>query len=136
MIFVDSSAWFAAVNRRDRYHRRAVELLSAHAPLVTWHLVVVETWLLINSRIDFATAEQFFQGIWGGDCELAPITVDDWHLASTIADHFSDQTFSIVDRTSFAFMERNDISQSISFDNDFVVYRYGRDRMRAFDVLR
>src|SRR2546423_3874516 len=61
MIFVDSSAWLAAINRRDRHHPRATELLASHAPLVTSDLVIVETWLLTNSRIDFPTAEHFFR---------------------------------------------------------------------------
>ncbi len=136
MIFVDSSAWFAAVNRRDRHHLRAVELLVAHAPLVTSHLVLVETWLLINSRIDFATAERFLRGAGGGSCEIVPVSDDDWRQSVAIADRFPDQTFSIVDRTSFAVMERINISRTISFDADFIIYRYGQDRARAFEVLR
>ena len=136
MIFVDSSAWFAAVNRRDRHHQRAVELLASHAPLATSYLVIVETWLLINSRIGFATAEQFLRGVGSGSCDIVPVTSDVWLQALAIADLFSDQTFSLIDRTSFAVMERTGITQAISFDNDFVIYRYGQDRMRAFEVLR
>ena len=136
MIFVDSSAWFAAVNRRDRHHPRAIELLAANAPLVTSDLVIVETWLLTNSRIDFAAAERFLRGVIDGSCEIVPIGKDGWRQASAIADRFLDQTFSIVDRTSFAAMERLGISQVVSFDDDFVIYRYGHDRMRAFEVLR
>jgi predicted nucleic acid-binding protein len=74
MIFVDSSAWFAAVNRRDRHHDRSVELLASHSPLATSHLVIVETWLLINSRIDFATAELFLRGVSSGGCEIVPVS--------------------------------------------------------------
>ena len=49
---------------------------------------------------------------------------------------FPDQKFSLVDRTSFVIMERLGISRVASFDNDFVVYRYGVNRDRAFEVLR
>jgi predicted nucleic acid-binding protein len=41
-----------------------------------------------------------------------------------------------VDRTSFAVMERLGIIRAASFDADFAVYRYGRKRDRAFEVLR
>jgi uncharacterized protein len=136
MIFVDSSAWFAAMNRRDRHHQRAVELLSTHAPLVTSLLVIVETWLLINSRIAFETADQFIRGVGDGNCEILPITSDDWLQAPAIAERFSDQTFSLVDRLSFAAMERNDVARTISFDSDFVIYRYGQNLMKAFEVFR
>ena len=136
MIFVDSSAWFAAVNRRDRHHQRAIELLATHAPLVTSHLVIVETWLLTNSRIDFATAERFLKGVGGGSCKIVQISEDDWRQSSTIHDGFPDQTFSIVDRTSFVVMERLGITQAVSFDDDFFIYRYGQNRARAFEVIR
>lgn len=135
MIFVDSSAWFAAVNRRDRHHIRATELLATSSLLVTSEFVLVETWLLINSRIDFITAERFVDGV-RASCRIESIVDADWRAASDIAASFADQTFSLIDRTSFAAMERLGIRQAVSFDNDFVVYRYGSDRKRAFVVLR
>jgi len=48
----------------------------------------------------------------------------------------TDQTFSIVDRTSFVVMERLGLTRVASFDRDFAIYRYGRDRNRAFEVMR
>ena len=33
-------------------------------------------------------------------------------------------------------MERLGISRVISFDDDFVIYRFGPDRRQAFEVLR
>ena len=39
---------------------------------------------------------------------------------------FSDQRFSLVDRTSFAIMERlANLHAPSSFDDDFVIYRFG-----------
>jgi uncharacterized protein len=64
------------------------------------------------------------------------ISEDDWRKSSTIASHFPDQTFSIVDRTSFAVMERLNITKTVSFDDDFIIYRYGQNLVQAFEVLR
>jgi predicted nucleic acid-binding protein len=136
MIFVDTSAWFAAVNRRDRHHRRATELLVSDTPLVTSDLVIVETWLLTNSRIDFRTAEHFVRGVTNGSCQIVRISEDDWRKSSTIPSHFSDQKFSIVDRTSFAVMERLNITRAVSFDDDFIIHRYGQNLVQAFEMLR
>ncbi len=41
----------------------------------------------------------------------------------------------MTDRTSFAVMQRLGITRAASFDNDFVVYRHGRNRDRALEVL-
>lgn len=67
---------------------------------------------------------------------MVTVHPQDWGCAAMIATRFADQTFSIVDRTSFAIMERLGITQAVSFDDDFVIYRYGHDRHRAFEVLR
>ena len=56
--------------------------------------------------------------------------------AWAIGEAFPDQDFSLVDRTSFAVMERLGITQVASFDSDFAIYRYGRNRDRSFEVIR
>ena len=60
----------------------------------------------------------------------------DFDSAWQIGQTFSDQKFSIVDRTSFAVMQRLGLTRVASFDDDFAIYRYGRNRERAFEVLR
>jgi uncharacterized protein len=99
-------------------------------------LVIVEAWLLTNSRIDFRTAEHFLRGVRNGSCEIVRISADDWRQSSAVAGRFPDQTLSIVDRTSFAVMERLSITKAVSFDDDFVIYRYGQNPVQAFEVLR
>jgi predicted nucleic acid-binding protein len=134
-VFIDSSVWFAAANIRDGYNKRAKELLSAPQPRLTTDHVVVETWLLLNSRVHREAAENFWRGI-AAISEIANVTAADVEAGWAITERFPDQTFSIVDRTSFAVMERLGLTRVASFDRDFAIYRYGRDRNRAFEVLR
>lgn len=135
-IFVDTSVWFAAANIRDRQNRRAKELLSSIAePLLSDH-ILVETWGLLNSRIHREAAEQFWSQIRHGAVPIEKITALDLERAWAIGETFPDQSFSLVDRTSFAVMERLGLTRAASFDDDFAVYRYGRNRDRAFEVLR
>ena len=61
-----------------------------------------------------------------------PISRGAWE----IGERFPDQNFSIVDRTSFAVMERLKIATAASFDAHFAVYRYGHARDKAFRILR
>ena len=66
---------------------------------------------------------------------LEPITPADLERATAIGDTWSDQRFDLVDRTSMAIMERLGCARVTSFDRDFAVYRYGRDRRLAFEVI-
>lgn len=135
-IFVDTSVWFAAANIRDRYNERAKELLAAiAAPLLTDH-TLVETWGLLKSRVHRQAAENFWLGIRRGVVEMEKVTAADLETAWAIGEAFPDQDFSIVDRTSFAVMERLGITRAASFNDDFAVYRYGRSRDKAFEVVR
>ncbi|MBV9234830.1 MAG: PIN domain-containing protein [Xanthobacteraceae bacterium] len=134
--FVDSSVWFASVVARDRNNARARSILVAAGACVTTDHVLIETWLLLNSRYHRRGAEQFWDGIRRGAATVEMVTGADIEAAWAIGQMFTDQSFSIVDRTSFAVMERLGLTHVASFDDDFAIYRYGRSRERAFDVLR
>jgi predicted nucleic acid-binding protein len=135
-LFVDSSAWFAAVVAKDRYHSRAVALLGAADRVITTDHVLVETWLLLRARHSWQAAESFARRLLDGWARIEVITLADISAAQSIAAEFPDQYFSLVDRTSFASMQRLGITRVVSFDDDFVVYRFGPGRGRAFEVLR
>ena len=135
-VFVDSSIWFAAAVARDNDNARAKSILRSTWDHVTTDHVLIETWLLLNSRYRRDIAEQFWDQIQRGGVSMEIVTMGDLHAAWAIGMAFPDQAFSIVDRTSFAVMERLGIVQAASFDNDFAVYRYGRAREKAFDVIR
>ncbi len=98
--------------------------------------VLVETWLLLRHRLNRGAAERFWEGLRLGVAAVEPVAAADLEVAFTIGRDFPDQDFAIVDRTSFAVMQRLGISRVASFDDDFAVFRFGRDRKRAFEVLR
>lgn len=136
--FVDSSVWFASVVTRDRNNARAKEVLrqATARGLITTDHVIVETWLLLNRRQHRPAAEAYWGAIRRGVAQVEFATLADWQTAWAIGEAFADQDFSLVDRTSFAVMERLGLTRVASFDRDFAVYRYGRNRDRAFEVLR
>jgi predicted nucleic acid-binding protein len=135
-VFADSSFWFAGVVARDRDNLRAKAIARDVDVFVTTDHVVVETWLLLNRRYDRHGAERFWEHIRQGAARIEVVTAADMEAAWAIGNTFPDQPFSIVDRTSFAVMERLGITRAASFDQDFAIYRYGRNRDRAFEVLR
>jgi uncharacterized protein len=135
-VFVDSSVWFAAASARDRDNDRAKAILQSTWDHVTTDHVLVETWLLLNSRFRRPAAERFWEQILRGGVHIEMVTAADLQAAWAIGAAYQDQDFSIVDRTSFAVMERLGILQAASFDNDFAVYRFGRARDKAFEIVR
>jgi uncharacterized protein len=135
-LFVDSSVWFAATVARDHENARAIAILSRADEVMTTDHVLVETWLLLNSRYRRSAAEQFWNGLRRGGIRIETPTVGDLNTAWTIGEAFPDQDFSIVDRTSFAVMERLGITRAASLDAHFAIYRYGRDRNKAFEIVR
>ncbi|MGH9400318.1 MAG: type II toxin-antitoxin system VapC family toxin [Thermoanaerobaculia bacterium] len=135
-LFVDTSAWYAAADRSDRSHRRAVSMLSGAEELLTTDHVLVETWLLLRHRLGRGAAERFWEGIRAGAGEIEPVCAADLEVAWAVAETFPDQDFSIVDRTSFAVMLRLGLRRAATFDGDFAVFRFGRGRSQAFEVVR
>lgn len=136
-IFVDSSAWYADLDAADAGHERTAALLRQHDPLLlTTDHVLVETWLLVARRLHRDLADAFVSEALDGGVRIEVVLLADIEKAREIASVFLDQSFSIVDRTSFAVMERLGVGQAITLDDDFLVYRYGRDLRRSFEVLR
>ena len=66
---------------------------------------------------------------------IEPVRDADLEVAWTIAEAFRDQSFSIVDRTSLAIMQRLGVHRAATFDRDFAVFRFGRNRERAFEMV-
>lgn len=135
--FVDASALYAIADRGDRSHARATEIVTrADEPLITSDHVLVESWLLAASRGGHHAADRLWQHLRAGAARIEPISAADLEAAWRIGEAFPDQDFSIVDRTSFAAMERLGLSRAIAFDDDFAIYRFGPKREHAFEVLR
>ncbi len=90
----------------------------------------------VRHRISQSAAERFCDGLRRGAAAVEPVTAGDLEVAWRIGEEFSDQDFSIADRTSFAVMVRLGIERAASFDDDFAVFRFGHGRARAFTVVR
>lgn len=135
-LFVDTSAFYAAADAGDGSHARATSILGAGEPLVTTDHVLVESWLLIRHRLGREAAERFWSAIRAGAAAVEPVGAADLESAWSIGERFADQDFSIVDRTSFAVMQRVGVLRAASFDADFAIYRFGSRGDRAFDVVR
>ena len=104
--------------------------------MITTDHVLVETWVLLRHRLHRVAAERFWEGLRSGVAAVHSVTDVDLELAWSIGQAFPDQDFSIVDRTSFAVMQRLGIGRAATFDDHFAVFRFGPEKRRAFEIVR
>jgi predicted nucleic acid-binding protein len=135
-LFVDTSAFYAAADVGDGSHARATRILGAGEQLVTTDHVLVESWLLLRHRLGRPAAERFWAAIHAGAAVVEPVGAADLEVAWTIGQTFEDQDFSVVDRTSFAVMQRIGVLRAATFDDHFAVFRFGARLDRALEILR
>ena len=132
---VDTGAWYALADQSDRHHRAAREYYETAADrqgLVTTDLVVGETFALLSSHLGRSGALAFWAGLREAQIPVLPITVQEIEAAWHVAQAFPDQSFSFVDCTTFALMERLGVRDAFAFDSHFLVYRYGAGRELSF----
>lgn len=134
--FVDTSIWYAAANESDVDRDVARSLLAEHeTSLVSRDHVLVELWNLVKVRTHHLAAHQAVGAIHASRARIECTTDDDLQAAEAIRVKFDDQAFSLTDRTSWALMERLGITEALSLDDHYRIYRYGPERRRAFRVL-
>ena len=92
--------------------------------------------MLLAHRLGRPAAEQFWAAIRGGAAAVEPVGLADLEVAFGIGDDFPDQGFSIVDRSSFAVMQRLGVHRAATLDEHFAIFRFGRDRSSAFEIAR
>ena len=125
-IFVDTSAWYAFIDKNDRDHIAAVKKIQVlDRPLLTSNYVLDEILTLLKTRLGPSIAISFGQKLWDqGVSALVRITEKDEARAWRIFRQYKDKGFSFTDCTSFALMERLDIDTVFAFDDHF--FQYGK----------
>jgi len=122
-VFVDSSAFYAFLDRADRWHTEAQttfkQLASERRPLYTSNLVIAETHVLIMRALGRAAALR-----WLGTLGMNVVfeTEADHDRAQALLGRRADKDFSYADAASFVLMERLGMSVAFTFDAHFRQY--------------
>ncbi len=121
MIFVDTSALFAAADRDDRHHEEAAsairDAVRRGEELLTHSLVVVETVALLHRRLGHDVAKRFLD-----DLDLFRIVWVDEALYRAGVERYarSGRTGpSLVDCVSFALIRRRKVRTILAFGHYF-----------------
>jgi predicted nucleic acid-binding protein len=119
-VLVDSSAWYALVNTRDKNHLAAKRFLDAGHRLLTTNFVVDETITLVLVRKGYRAAVDLGEQLWSEEqAHIVWLSRADQHAAWRLFKHYSDKEFSFTDCTSFVVMERLGLTQAFAFDEHF-----------------
>ena len=120
-MFVDTSAWFALVNRADASHRQVTEQVARHrALLTTTNLVMHESLTLLRYRLGWAPAQRFGETLRQQSvATLVSVTAADDDSAWSLFVRYSDHRLTFIDCSSFAVMQRLKLDTAITLDDDF-----------------
>jgi len=129
-IFVDTSAFYALLDRSDRHHKEASTiwpaLLNNNINLVTSNYVVSETIALLQKKIGFEAASLWYKDILGV-LEIWWVNEDTHQRAYEIWLNLGRMRFSLVDCVSFVTMHHHQIEKAFCFKPHFTA--------QGFDLL-
>jgi predicted nucleic acid-binding protein len=119
--FVDTSFWYALMERRDRRHPDAHELrLAERGQLVTSNHVLGETWTLLRRRSGHPAAVGFLDRVLGvARLEVVQVDATMEREAWRWLRGHGEREYSFADATSFALMRSRRIREALAFNGDF-----------------
>ena len=126
-VFVATSAYFAAANRRDANHEPVSALMRSivvgRQRLVTTNFVLAELHALLLTRLDRLIAAQVLAEVDASDLNtIERVTASDEQRAREIVFGYTDKDFSLTDAISFAVMERLRLTQAVTLDRNFAQF--------------
>ena len=125
-LFVDTGAWLAVLDPRDKYHQVAAtfyrKALTRYPRLLLTNLVTAETYISVLRNAGYHKALSFLnvieqspsvQCIWSGkEIEMQ---------ARDILRRYDGQDFSYTDAVSFALMKQRSLTEAFTFDHHFTI---------------
>lgn len=127
LVYVDTSGWYALVDKTDPDHRPAREWFEeTETPLITSDYVFDETITLIRTSLGHQEAVKFGENLKESKvAQLISVSNGDKERAWEIFTKYDDQVFSFTDCVSFAQMERLGIEDAFALDEDFAIMGCG-----------
>jgi len=123
-VFVDTSAWYALVDKDDSDHTAAVNSArNLTRPLITTNYIFDETLTLIKAKLGPRIAINFGRKLWNQELAiLIRVLKKDEQKAWDLFSQYDDKGFSFTDCTSFVLMERMKIDTAFAFDEHYTQY--------------
>ena len=127
-IFLDSGAFLALSDADDFHHQEAVsvyqDLLVGRARLFTSNYILAETYTLIRVKVSHAAAVAFMKTFGKTGTRVLRVEQETDETAERIFIKYADKTFSFVDCTSFALIDKHRLDHVFTFDKHFLQCRF------------
>jgi len=129
MVFVDTSAWFAAVVPSDANHSHAANWLATNSDvLITTDYVIDEILTLLRARGEHQRAKLLGQKFFDGSiAETYFLTEEDVRQSWVIFEQYHDKSWSFTDCSSRVVMDEMNIAHAFPFDHHF--HQFGTVRV-------
>ncbi|MEX2526668.1 MAG: PIN domain-containing protein [Gemmatimonadota bacterium] len=123
-VFVDTSGWYALIDRRDVDHAATMDtverVICGGTRLVSTDYVIDESCTLAKARAGSEAALRLLDLLNGtAALDLEWIGPDRFYRAEALFRKYRDQRFSFTDCTSFAVMRERGIGEVITGDEHF-----------------
>jgi len=121
-VFVDTSGFYAFLNREDPFHRRAKDLFlrarEEQWSLFTSSYVVHESWALIQARLGWDAVEDWLSALLPM-CEIVWVDETLHRLGAARARQARERRLSLTDCVSFELMSSRGCRRAIADDEHF-----------------
>jgi predicted nucleic acid-binding protein len=121
-VFIDTSAFYALMDRSDSYHEKAKKLwaflLDKNSSFKTTNYIIIETLALIQSRLGFEAA-RLYSGDILGLVDILWVNEPRHNLAFELWLSLGRKKLSLVDCVSFITMRYYGLENVFGFDRHF-----------------
>ncbi|MCL5986119.1 MAG: PIN domain-containing protein [Actinobacteria bacterium] len=123
-VFVDASAFYALLNKKDDLHKEALSisktLAKTNEALITSNYTLAEAYTVIRSKLGFQTAQTFIEEIRKNGIQVAWIDEEIHNRGLEIfLENKEPRDLSFFDCVDLALMESLDIEKAFCFDRHF-----------------
>lgn len=121
-VFVDTSAFIAALNDLDTHHAPAAQGFRTAEregwELITTNYIVHETWALIQSRMGWPGVVAWLDGLLPL-CHVKHVTEDIARMGASHCRQVRMRSLTLTDCVSFAFARDEGLTEALAFDDHF-----------------
>ncbi|MCF8069453.1 MAG: PIN domain-containing protein [Desulfobacterales bacterium] len=121
-VYVDTSAFYALIDRSDKYHKSAKEiweeLLNYNVSLLTSNYIVSETMTLLQYRISYEAAKCWYKDILSV-LDVYWVNKSDHQRAYVLWRSLGQRKNTMIDCLSFVTMHKHNTEKAFSFKRQF-----------------